>query len=148
MLAAGLEPIVVTHGEPREIDAPAHFVTLGESALPALLEHPARPTAVVCYNDQQAVGIIRAARRLNVAVPGRLSVVGFGDRELSRVVDPALTTQRLPALDIGCEAATMIAELIEGRPVESVTVPCELVVRESTAEAAQCSEVVDGGFGI
>jgi DNA-binding LacI/PurR family transcriptional regulator len=147
MCAAGLEPIVITHGEPRENDAPAHFVDLGESALPALLEHPARPTAIVCYNDQQAVGVIRAARRLNVDVPGQLSVVGFGDRELSRIVDPALTTQRLPALDIGAEAAAMIAELIEGRPVQSVTVPCELIVRESTAEAVQSLEFGDGKPG-
>ena len=131
--AAGLEPIVITHAEPRGIDAREEFVAGGLAALPLLLEHPAQPTAVVCYNDWQAVGLIRAARRANVAVPGRLSIVGFGDTELSQIIEPALTTLRLPAFDIGCEAARMILELLDHRSLESVTVPCELIVRESTA---------------
>jgi LacI family transcriptional regulator len=131
---AGLEPIVVTHAEPRGGDANAAFLAGGVAALPALLAHPAQPTAVVCYNDYQSVGLIRAARRQKVAVPGRLSVVGFLDTELSQTLDPALTTLRLPAFDLGCETARMVLELVEERPVHSVTVPCELVVRESTAE--------------
>ena len=86
---------------------------------------------MVCYNDYQAVGLIRAARQQNVPLPQRLSIVGYGDTELARITDPTLTTLRIPAFEIGCETARMLLERIEGRTVESVAVPCEMVARES-----------------
>jgi DNA-binding LacI/PurR family transcriptional regulator len=133
MRAANLEPLVVTHCEPRGDHTPEQFVAGGRSSLTALLEHPARPTAVVCYNDFQAIGLVRAARQVKLVLPGPLSVVGFGDSDFSQIIDPPLTTLRLPAFDIGCEAARMVLELLEERGVKDVTVPCEMIPRESTA---------------
>ena len=133
--AEGLGPIIVTHAEPVGLHVENDFVAAGFAALPVLLAHPAQPTAVVCYNDYQGVGLIRAARQQNVAVPGRLSVVGFSDLELSRIVQPGLTTLEQPAFDIGCESARMLTDLMEGRPAESVTVACNVIERESTAKA-------------
>ena len=55
---------------------------------------PSRPTAVLCHSDVLALGVLRAAEELGLAVPGDLSVVGFDDSPLARRVRPALTTVR------------------------------------------------------
>jgi LacI family transcriptional regulator len=49
-------------------------------------------TGVVCYNDLTAVGAIRAIRDRGMSIPRDISVVGFDDIDLARLVDPALTT--------------------------------------------------------
>lgn len=57
-----------------------------------LLAAPDRPTAVFCSTDDQAIGLLRAARELGVAVPGELAVVGFDDVKEAAMTDPPLTT--------------------------------------------------------
>jgi LacI family transcriptional regulator len=131
MRKAGLEPVVVTHPIAGEIGVTQQFIEGSVMAFQKLMSHPARPTAVVCYNDHEAYGVIRGARLSGTVIPERLSVVGFADLELSQIVAPALTTVPLPAFDIGCRAAQALLERIEGRPVESALIESEVVVRES-----------------
>ena len=57
-----------------------------------LLAAPDRPTAVFCSTDDQAIGLLRAARELGVDVPGELAVVGFDDVKEAAMTDPPLTT--------------------------------------------------------
>ena len=112
MAAAGLEPLVVVHAEPVEIDATKEFFDGGRRASGRLLDHPSRPTAVVCYNDFQAVGLTGPGNS-PARLPERLSIVGWGDTPLAQIADPALTTVRVPAFEVGREAARLITELIE-----------------------------------
>ena len=62
MYGAGLEPVVLTHPISGEVDVAQQFVDGGLDAFDALLDHPAKPTAVICYNDLEAFGLLRAAR--------------------------------------------------------------------------------------
>lgn len=109
----------------------------GEAAAEQLLalDHP--PTAIFAANDDMAAGVIRVAYRLGLDVPGRLSVAGFDDSALARLVYPALTTIRQPLSQMAERAAL---ELIErfGKPdpePRTVVIPSTLQIRESTGPA-------------
>lgn len=100
-----------------------------------LLRLPDRPTAVFAANDEQALGVIEAARAAGLSVPGDLSVVGFDDLPAAWRSTPALSTVRQPLAAMGTRAGWMLADLIEGRPpaADRVELATRLVVRASTA---------------
>jgi DNA-binding LacI/PurR family transcriptional regulator len=129
---AGLQPQVFTHPLRSQFEATDDFFEGGVQALDQCRAAKRRPTAVVCYNDFQAFGLIRAARVDGLAIPGELAVVGNGDLDLSRITSPALTSLRLPAVEVGEKAAGLLLDLIEGRPVEDTVVTPHLVERESS----------------
>ncbi|WP_433616261.1 LacI family DNA-binding transcriptional regulator [Dactylosporangium sp. CA-139114] len=103
-----------------------------------LLARRDRPTAILCGNDLQALGVCDAARRAGLRVPGDLSVVGFDDLEVARWCGPPLTTVRQPFAEMGRAAAGMVLRLAAGQPVEPsrVELATSLVLRESTAPPA------------
>lgn len=57
-----------------------------------LLAGPKRPPAIFCSTDDQAIGVLRAARELRIDVPGELAVAGFDDIKEAALTDPPLTT--------------------------------------------------------
>ena len=109
----------------------------GEVAAERLLALDDPPTAIFAANDDMAAGVIRVAYRLGLDVPGRLSVAGFDDSALARLVYPALTTIRQPLSKMAEQAAL---ELIDGfgKPEPepaTVVIPSTLQIRESTGPA-------------
>lgn len=92
-------------------------------------------TALVCAADVHAYGVLRAAARLGVAVPGDVSIASFDDLPFSALAGPPLTTVTLSAFDLGHRAAGLLLELMEGRtPVGEVPpLPAPLQVRATTA---------------
>ncbi|WP_225630567.1 LacI family DNA-binding transcriptional regulator [Streptomyces solaniscabiei] len=87
-----------------------------EGALRLLDSVPAerRPTAVFCYNDRVAAGVLHAATRLGIDVPGELSVVGYDDQEhMAAFLSPPLTTVALPHREMGEAAARLLLEAID-----------------------------------
>ena len=109
-------------------------IASGFAAGEQLLDCKEPPTAVFCFNDEMAIGVIDAARRRGVRVPCHLSVVGFDDIRFARHVDPPLTTIAQPMSDIGHGTVRLLLEILSGRmsPPPSVTLPHRLVVRSST----------------
>lgn len=93
-----------------------------------------RPTAVLAANDQVAIAAIRALHELGLRVPRDVSVVGFDDTPLASYLVPSLTTVAVPAYELGRTAVSLMAAALEGRHAASVVLPCELRVRESTAQ--------------
>jgi LacI family transcriptional regulator/LacI family repressor for deo operon, udp, cdd, tsx, nupC, and nupG len=89
-------------------------------------------SAVFCYNDVVAAGVIAALHERHISVPAELSVMGFDDVDLAKYITPPLTTLRQPMFTLGHLAATTLLAMIEGQPVETTVLPCELVVRGST----------------
>ncbi|MFD1147006.1 substrate-binding domain-containing protein [Saccharothrix hoggarensis] len=100
-----------------------------------LLRLPDRPTAIFAANDEQALGVIEAARSAGLSVPGDLSVVGFDDLPAAWRSSPALSTVRQPLAAMGRQAGWMLADLIAGRPaiIDRVELATSLIVRSSTA---------------
>ena len=103
----------------------------------ALLDHTPRPTAIACDDDLLATGVCKAARERRLPIPRQLSVTGFCDIELARVLEPELTTVHIPAEAIGSQAVRLLGDWIEHerQPEEHPTVELALVVRQSTAAA-------------
>jgi DNA-binding LacI/PurR family transcriptional regulator len=93
-------------------------------------------SAVIAYNDQMAIGIMRRFAQLGVAVPADVSVVGFDNILAADLVTPALTTVEAPLHSQGMTAVTNLLAIIGGarlRTGRPVTLPTRLVVRDSTA---------------
>jgi LacI family transcriptional regulator len=110
----------------------------GYTAAMELLTAPDPPTAIFAFNDLLAFGVLRAAHELGIAVPGRLSVVGFDDLEPASLVTPGLTTVRQPLARMGAVAAELLLRWIDGdKPTAMhIALPVELVERGSTAPPA------------
>jgi DNA-binding LacI/PurR family transcriptional regulator len=110
--------------------------TIAETCQAALLalELPDPPSAFVCDSDVLAVGVYKAARDLQRAIPRDLSVVSFDDSIIARILDPELTTVAIPASTIGEQALQLLLAVLEEDDVPSqTTVPLELVIRASTS---------------
>jgi DNA-binding LacI/PurR family transcriptional regulator len=91
-------------------------------------------TGLVCASDVLALGSIRAARRLELAVPDDISVVGFDDSAFMTCTDPPLTTVRQPIEAMGRAAVALLVSQIAGHqvPTDEMFFEPELVVRGST----------------
>ena len=106
----------------------------GLEAARKLLDRPDRPTAIVSQNDDMAAGAIIAAGELGIAVPGKLSVVGFDDSQIASTVWPRITTIRQPIRAMAQAATDALVKILEGshRPPEHRIMPYELIVRGSS----------------
>jgi len=91
-------------------------------------------TAVVCYNDEAAIGAIRAFMNHGLRVPDDISVVGFDDIQSAAFHNPTLTTIRQPLNQMGIVAARILLQRIRGQAgfPDSVPILPELIIREST----------------
>lgn len=92
------------------------------------------PTAVFCFNDEMAIGVLDYASRVGRSVPESLSVIGFDDIRFSRYMRPALTTISQPMLDIGRETVRLLLGVLQGTvtTLVSITLPHKLEIRSST----------------
>jgi LacI family repressor for deo operon, udp, cdd, tsx, nupC, and nupG len=100
-----------------------------------LLGRKDSPTAIFCFNDEMAMGVIETAKRRGLRVPIDISIVGFDDIRFARCMDPPLTTIAQPMRAIGEGTVRLLLEILRGRatPPESVTLPHTLIIRSSTA---------------
>jgi LacI family transcriptional regulator, galactose operon repressor len=107
----------------------------GETAADALLALPEPPSAIFAFNDNMAVGALRAAQARGLRVPEDLSLVGFDDSEQASTVTPPLTTIRQPLAEMGRMAVSLLLRQLENQRVEALRIELQtrLVVRESTA---------------
>ena len=93
------------------------------------------PTAIVCFNDQQALGVMTALKELAIRVPEDISIVGNDDIYYARIYPVPLTTIRAPQHEIGRRAAEILIRNIESStllPNEEVVLETEFVVRGSS----------------
>lgn len=107
----------------------------GELAAEKLLQADPRPTAIFAANDDMAVGVMRAANRLGIAIPDQLSVAGFDDIALARQVFPNLTTIRQPLAGMAELAARLLIRGGSESNARMEIVPASLQIRDSTGPA-------------
>ena len=107
----------------------------GAVAAARLLGRKESPTAIFCFNDEMAIGVMEVARRLRIRVPDDLSVVGFDDIRFARHLDPPLTTVAQPMREIGEGTVRLLLGILSRDTTrrESVTLPHILVIRSSTS---------------
>jgi LacI family repressor for deo operon, udp, cdd, tsx, nupC, and nupG len=116
----------------------------GAEAADRLLSQSVPPTAIFCFNDEMAIGVLDMARQRNVRVPRDLSVVGFDDIRFARYVEPPLTTIAQPMRDIGDASVRLLLDIIHGRTTapQSITLPHTLMIRSTTAPVTTSGDVI------
>ncbi|QTX03736.1 DUF6807 family protein [Agromyces archimandritae] len=93
-------------------------------------------TAVACFNDLVALGLIARLRELGIDVPGELSVAGFDDIPLARFAAPSLTTVSVPHVELGVLAWRRLRDAIAGEPAaHPLSLRTVLRARASTGPA-------------
>lgn len=90
------------------------LIQASHRAARSFLGRAAKMTAVVCFNDDIALGVYRAAHDVRRAIPSQLTVTGYDDFH-GLYFTPALTTVHSCIVEVGLEAATWLIERIEGR---------------------------------
>jgi len=99
----------------------------------SLLQQPDPPTAIFASSDSKAIGVLDAAKTLNIKVPEQLSVIGYDNIRDAEFLN--LTTIQQPLYQAGLVGGKMLLQLIEhsqATPEETI-LPVELVIRETTA---------------
>ena len=101
-----------------------------------LLSQYPEMTALICYNDLVAVGVLQAAAGMGCRVPEDLAVTGYDDIHLAALVTPSLTTCRVDREALGWRAATMLIQHLSNpasssNGSETITLKPELIIRAS-----------------
>ena len=111
----------------------------GEAAFEEMIELAPDLDAIFAGNDQMALGVLHAAHRRGLTIPGDLAVVGFDGLAEGAQFTPALTTINQPLGELGQLAVRELLRLIDEEPghgmVRSLTLATELVIRESAPAA-------------
>ena len=108
--------------------AAEHFLNLTDS-----------PTALVCFNDMMAIGMLKHLQQRRICIPKEISITGFDNIVFSNYTNPPLTTFDQPKRFIGHKAAELILSLLDSTsgvhvPEQKIQIlKGKLLVRESTA---------------
>lgn len=105
----------------------------GRRGLRELLDQYPTPDVLVWSSDMLALGVLIEAQARGIEVPGQLGVVGFGDLEFAKDLQPALTTVRIDGSRIGRIAAQFIVDRAEGQAIAQpiVDIGFEIIERAS-----------------
>lgn len=108
----------------------------GLMAIKQLLKLENRPDGIFCGNDTTALSAIIYLKEVGIKVPDEIAIVGYSNEPFSEVVTPSISTIKQPGFEMGQKAAQMLIKQIENKDIsikfETVTMPNELVIRESS----------------
>jgi LacI family transcriptional regulator len=112
------------------------------------------PRAIVCANDQSAIGVLYALAQHGIAVPGEVAVTGFDDMPVARHLRPQLTSVRQSIQDLGATAFETVYSMIGRGPdaddsarSRDIALPTHLVLRRSCGCGWQPAPVTIEGAG-
>lgn len=115
----------------------------GVDLAPRLLGRRPAPTALICSNDDMAVGALFASHKLGVSVPEELSITGFDDTPISALIWPPLTTVHQPIREMGYRAVELITEQLKtarpGAEAGHEVLAHEVIVRQSASAPQRSS---------
>ncbi len=99
-----------------------------------LLQNEDRPQAIVCFNDNVAIGAYRAANELGLAIGKDIAITGYDDTKICEQLPVKMTTVRFPKYEVGKTAAELLQKLINGETVrrdQIIVLQPEIVIRQS-----------------
>ena len=105
----------------------------GQQAVQAMLSERRPPRAIVCGNDEMAIGALVALRAAKLRVPADVAVTGFDDIAATRHVRPGLSTVHQPMRELGERSVQLLLDRISnpGAPPHSLILPTQVVIRGS-----------------
>jgi DNA-binding LacI/PurR family transcriptional regulator len=123
-----------------EFEVPTSDPVGGQSSVGHFLSLSPRPTAIFCYNDMLAIGVLRGLQDSGLRVPEDCSVAGFDNITFSAFTNPPLTTFDQPKRTIGTQAAELVLGLLDNEEALGPKIQMlkgNLLVRGSTARPAE-----------
>jgi LacI family transcriptional regulator len=122
----------------RRTDSSPSFQCGYQEALKLFEAHKGEFSAIFCYNDATAFGVLKALEEKGMRVPQDIAIVGYDDVQMAGIFKPALTTVRQPIREVGEALANLLIESIETPPNDSmvrspksISFKMQLIVRES-----------------
>lgn len=109
----------------------------GEKAALQFLQEAPGATAVQAVNDLVAIGAANLLLNQGQRIPQDISIVGFGNILVAEYFRVPLTTIRQPKLRLGVAAIEAFVKLQQGRKPNSMRLPAEIILRQSTATPAK-----------
>ncbi|MCF7942194.1 MAG: LacI family transcriptional regulator [Spirochaetia bacterium] len=106
----------------------------GKSSAKHLLSRMITFDSIVTASDYVACGVIDTLEAQGISVPNDVSVMGYGDLELSKMIKPQLSTIHQNMFEIGKQSVRSLYEVIHDRTAEDIMLDVELVVRDSTSK--------------
>ncbi len=104
-------------------------------AVATLLDRNCEFTALFCCNDLMALGAYDVFENRNIQIPEDISIVGFDDILLSRLIKPKLTTVHQPSYEMGLASANLLIDTLEGKNDQTkIVFDTELVIRDSVKD--------------
>ena len=105
----------------------------GYKSAKKLFTHNKDVTAIFASNNATTAGVIQYLKYNNFNILNDISLIGFDDIEADMMIDPPLTTIRVPKVEMGTEAVQLLLNIIKTKnnTAKKILIPIELVVRES-----------------
>jgi DNA-binding LacI/PurR family transcriptional regulator len=121
----GFDPARVSHCSP--------VIERVQEAARRMLETHPELSALICHNDLVAIGVLQLCTEDGIRVPDQLAVVGFDDIPVASIVNPPLTTCRIPRHEIGAQAMRLLLGQIHDcdQIYQEIVLKPRLVVRAS-----------------
>ena len=104
------------------------------SAARKLLYSPVHPDGILTFSDQIAISVMLAAKERGIAIPEKLSLIGFNNEPVDELLEPSLTSIDQPSFKMGQESAQLLIKQLNNSsgPYEKRILKSFLVVRNST----------------
>jgi LacI family repressor for deo operon, udp, cdd, tsx, nupC, and nupG len=118
---------------PEYVKKGSHSFDFGVTSMQELLKLEERPTAAFVISDRIAAGCLRALAYSDVSVPDEMSIIGFDNIDISKMVTPPLSTVAQPMRQLGNMAIEMLIEKICGYQInKNIYLDHEIILRKST----------------
>jgi LacI family transcriptional regulator len=104
----------------------------GRMAFSGFVKQKSIPDAVICAGDYTALGVLQAARDLQIDVPGELAISGFANEEFTSLIDPSLSTVDQQGTEIGRIAAHSFMNYKESGEIQEIQVDSVIILRTSS----------------
>ncbi|RYU77193.1 LacI family DNA-binding transcriptional regulator [Hymenobacter persicinus] len=144
---AGYRAALEKHGIPYDENL-VRYGTFGPDEVGPMVDElmalTPRPDAFFTASDRLAAGCLAALQQRKVAIPDDIALIGFTNMNVAELLSPPMSTVVQPAQQIGHVAAERLIDLIERKhralPIDTVRIPTELIIRESTGPVASKAE--------
>ena len=125
----GIDPTPATFVRCKDISRECGFETMN-----AILDGDRIPDAVFCFNDQLAIGALRAIKNRGYRIPEQIAVMGFSESQSALLTEPQLSSVAQPLDQMGQTAASLLLEKIKNpdAPNRTVVLDAQINIREST----------------
>ena len=106
----------------------------GRNGIEAMLARGTQLDALICYNDLNAAGALKACQARGISVPKQIAIVGFDGIPLSELMTPTLSTVFVDKYSIGQLGMRMLLDRLDGKfTQQNIVMSPELIIRESSA---------------